>query len=76
MKKDLLSALIDCVCVVFLSVCPLLCYASAFSISYEYSTVIISATIFSFVFSLISAFVKDKLKYALSVTVIAFVALI
>lgn len=74
MKKNLLSALIDCVCVVFLSVCPLLCYASAFSISYEYSTVIISATIFSFVFSLISAFVKDKLKYALSVTVIAFVA--
>lgn len=74
MKKNLLSALIDCICVIFLAVCPAFCYAGAFSVKFESSIIIVSTILFSIVFSLLSAFVKDKIKYALSMTVIAFVA--
>lgn len=73
MKKDLLSTLVDSICVVFLSVCPLFCYASAFSVNFTSSVLIISAVMFSAVFSLLASFVNEKLKYALSMTVIAFV---
>lgn len=74
MKKYLLSTLIDSICVVLLSVCPILCYASAFSVKLESSVLIMAAVLFSIVFSLLSAFVKNNLKYALCMTVIAFVA--
>lgn len=74
MKKYLLSTLADCICVVLLSVCPILCYASAFSVKLEASVLIMAAVLFSIVFSLLSAFVKNNLKYALCMTVIAFVA--
>lgn len=74
MKKYLLSILADGICVVLLSVCPILCYASAFSVKLESSVLIMAAVLFSIVFSLLSAFVKSNLKYALCMTVIAFVA--
>lgn len=74
MKKYLLSTLADGICVVLLSVCPILCYASAFSVKLESSVLIMAAVLFSIVFSLLSAFVKSNLKYALCMTVIAFVA--
>lgn len=74
MKKYLLSTLADGICVVLLSVCPILCYASAFSVKLEASVLIMAAVLFSIVFSLLSAFVKNNLKYALCMTVIAFVA--
>lgn len=74
MKKYLLSTLADGICVVLLSVCPILCYASAFSVKLEASVMIMAAVLFSIVFSLLSAFVKNNLKYALCMTVIAFVA--
>lgn len=74
MKKYLLSTLADSICVVLLSVCPILCYASAFSVKLEASVLIMAAVLFSIVFSLLSAFVKNNLKYALCMTVIAFVA--
>lgn len=74
MKKYLLSTLADGICVVLLSVCPILCYASAFSVKLEASVLIMAAVLFSIVFSLLSAFVKSNLKYALCMTVIAFVA--
>lgn len=74
MKKYLLSTLADGICVVLLSVCPILCYASAFSVKLESSVLIMAAVLFSIVFSLLSAFVKNNLKYALCMTVIAFVA--
>lgn len=74
MKKYLLSTLADGICVVLLSVCPILCYASAFSVKLEDSVLIMAAVLFSIVFSLLSAFVKNNLKYALCMTVIAFVA--
>lgn len=74
MKKYLLSTLADVICVVLLSVCPILCYASAFSVKLEASVLIMAAVLFSIVFSLLSAFVKNNLKYALCMTVIAFVA--
>lgn len=74
MKKNLLSTLADGICVVLLSVCPILCYASAFSVKLEASVLIMAAVLFSIVFSLLSAFVKNNLKYALCMTVIAFVA--
>lgn len=74
MKKYLLSTLADSICVVLLSVCPILCYASAFSVKLEASVLIMAAVLFSIVFSLLSAFVKSNLKYALCMTVIAFVA--
>lgn len=74
MKKYLLSTLTDGICVVLLSVCPILCYASAFSVKLEASVLIMAAVLFSIVFSLLSAFVKNNLKYALCMTVIAFVA--
>lgn len=74
MKKYLLSTLADGICVVLLSVCPILCYASAFSVKLEASVLIMAAVLFSMVFSLLSAFVKNNLKYALCMTVIAFVA--
>lgn len=74
MKKYLLSTLADGICVVLLSVCPILCYASAFSVKLETSVLIMAAVLFSIVFSLLSAFVKSNLKYALCMTVIAFVA--
>lgn len=74
MKKYLLSTLADGICAVLLSVCPILCYASAFSVKLEASVLIMAAVLFSIVFSLLSAFVKNNLKYALCMTVIAFVA--
>lgn len=74
MKKYLLSTLADGICVFLLSVCPILCYASAFSVKLEASVLIMAAVLFSIVFSLLSAFVKNNLKYALCMTVIAFVA--
>ena len=74
MKKYLLSTLADGICVLLLSVCPILCYASAFSVKFEASVLIMAAVLFSIVFSLLSAFVKNNLKYALCMTVIAFVA--
>lgn len=74
MKKYLLSTLADGICAVLLSVCPILCYASAFSVKLEASVLIMAAVLFSIVFSLLSAFVKSNLKYALCMTVIAFVA--
>lgn len=74
MKKYLLSTLADGICVLLLSVCPILCYASAFSVKLEASVLIMAAVLFSMVFSLLSAFVKNNLKYALCMTVIAFVA--
>lgn len=74
MKKYLFSTLADGICVVLLSVCPILCYASAFSVKLESSVLIMAAVLFSIVFSLLSAFVKNNLKYALCMTVIAFVA--
>lgn len=74
MKKYLLSTLADGICAVLLSVCPILCYASAFSVKLESSVLIMAAVLFSIVFSLLSAFVKSNLKYALCMTVIAFVA--
>lgn len=74
MKKYLLSTLADGICVLLLSVCPILCYASAFSVKFEASVLIMAAVLFSMVFSLLSAFVKNNLKYALCMTVIAFVA--
>lgn len=74
MKKYLLSTLADGICVLLLSVCPILCYASAFSVKLEASVLIMAAVLFSIVFSLLSAFVKNNLKYALCMTVIAFVA--
>ena len=74
MKKYLLSTLADGICVFLLSVCPILCYASAFSVKLESSVLIMAAVLFSIVFSLLSAFVKNNLKYALCMTVIAFVA--
>ena len=74
MKKYLLSTLADGICVVLLSVCPILCYASAFSVKLESSVLIMAAVLFSIVFSLLSAFVKNNLKYALCMTVIAFAA--
>lgn len=74
MKKYLLSSLADGICAVLLSVCPILCYASAFSVKLESSVLIMAAVLFSIVFSLLSAFVKSNLKYALCMTVIAFVA--
>lgn len=74
MKRYLLSTLADGICVVLLSVCPILCYASAFSVKLEASVLIMAAVLFSIVFSLLSAFVKNNLKYALCMTVIAFVA--
>lgn len=74
MKKYLLSTLADGICVVLLSVCPILCYASAFSVKFEAPVLIMAAVLFSIVFSLLSAFVKNNLKYALCMTVIAFVA--
>lgn len=74
MKKYLLSTLADGICVLLLSVCPILCYASAFSVKLESSVLIMAAVLFSIVFSLLSAFVKNNLKYALCMTVIAFVA--
>lgn len=74
MKKYLLSTLADGICVVLLSVCPILCYTSAFSVKLEASVLIMAAVLFSIVFSLLSAFVKNNLKYALCMTVIAFVA--
>lgn len=74
MKKYLLSTLADSICVVLLSVCPILCYASAFSVKLEAPVLIMAAVLFSIVFSLLSAFVKNNLKYALCMTVIAFVA--
>ena len=74
MKKYLLSTLADGICVLLLSVCPILCYASAFSVKLEASVLIMAAVLFSIVFSLLSAFVKSNLKYALCMTVIAFVA--
>lgn len=74
MKKYLLSTLADGICVVLLSVCPILCYASAFSVKLEAPVLIMAAVLFSIVFSLLSAFVKNNLKYALCMTVIAFVA--
>lgn len=74
MKKYLLSTLADGICVVLLSVCPILCYASAFSVKLEASVLIMAAVLFSIVFSLLSAFVKSNLKYAFCMTVIAFVA--
>lgn len=74
MKKYLFSTLADGICVVLLSVCPILCYASAFSVKLEASVLIMAAVLFSIVFSLLSAFVKSNLKYALCMTVIAFVA--
>ena len=74
MKKYLLSTLADGICVLLLSVCPILCYASAFSVKFEASVLIMAAVLFSIVFSLLSAFVKSNLKYALCMTVIAFVA--
>lgn len=73
-EKYLLSTLADGICVVLLSVCPILCYASAFSVKLESSVLIMAAVLFSIVFSLLSAFVKNNLKYALCMTVIAFVA--
>lgn len=74
MKKYLLSTLADGICVVLLSVCPILCYASAFLVKLDSSVLIMAAVLFSMVFSLLSAFVKNNLKYALCMTVIAFVA--
>lgn len=74
MKKYLLSTLADGICVLLLSVCPILCYASAFSVKLEASVLIMAAVLFSIVFSLLSSFVKNNLKYALCMTVIAFVA--
>lgn len=74
MNKYLLSTLADSICVVLLSVCPILCYASAFSVKLEARVLIMAAVLFSIVFSLLSAFVKSNLKYALCMTVIAFVA--
>lgn len=74
MKKYLLSTLADGICAFLLSVCPILCYASAFSVKLEASVLIMAAVLFSIVFSLLSAFVKNNLKYALCMTVIAFVA--
>lgn len=74
MKKYLLSTLADGICVLLLSVCPILCYASAFSVKLEAPVLIMAAVLFSIVFSLLSAFVKNNLKYALCMTVIAFVA--
>lgn len=74
MKKYLLSTLADGICVFLLSVCPILCYASAFSVKLDSSVLIMAAVLFSMVFSLLSAFVKNNLKYALCMTVIAFVA--
>lgn len=74
MKKYLLSTLADGICVFLLSVCPILCYASAFSVKLEAPVLIMAAILFSMVFSLLSAFVKNNLKYALCMTVIAFVA--
>lgn len=74
MKKYLFSTLADGICVVLLSVCPILCYASAFSVKLEASVLIMAAVLFSIVFSLLSAFVKSNLNYALCMTVIAFVA--
>lgn len=74
MKKYLLSTLADGICAVLLSVCPILCYASAFSVKLEASVLIMAAVLFSIVFSLLSAFVKNNLKYALCMTVITFVA--
>lgn len=74
MKKYLLSTLADGICAVLLSVCPILCYASAFSVKLEAPVLIMAAVLFSIVFSLLSAFVKNNLKYALCMTVIAFVA--
>ena len=52
MKKYLLSTLADGICVVLLSVCPILCYASAFSVKLESSVLIMAAVLFSIVFSL------------------------
>lgn len=74
MKKYLLSTLADGICAFLLSVCPILCYTSAFSVKLESSVLIMAAVLFSIVFSLLSAFVKNNLKYALCMTVIAFVA--
>lgn len=74
MKKYLLSTLADGICAVLLSVCPILCYASAFSVKLEAPVLIMAAVLFSIVFSLLSAFVKNNLKYALCMTVITFVA--
>lgn len=42
MKKYLLSTLADGICVVLLSVCPILCYASAFSVKLESSVLIMA----------------------------------
>ena len=47
MKKYLLSTLSDGICVVLLSVCPILCYASAFSVKLEASVLIMAAVLFS-----------------------------
>lgn len=62
MKKYLLSTLADGICVVLLSVCPILCYASAFSVKLEASVLIMAAVLFSIVFSLLSAFVKKQFE--------------
>lgn len=76
MRKTLLSALIDSVCVVLLSICPLICFASSFSVNYTLSILVISAFMFSAVFSLIAEFIQSKRQYALSMAVIAFVILL
>ncbi len=76
MKKALVSTLIDCICVVFLAVCPILCFSSSFEILFNSSVLIVSAILFSIVFSLLSTFVTNNSKYAISMAIIAFVILL
>lgn len=72
MKNRFLSVLTDGICVILLSVCPLFCLSSSFSINFYAPTLIISALIFSTVFYLVAEAVDNNLKYALCMTVIAF----
>lgn len=76
MKKALVSTLIDCICVVFLAVCPIFCFSSSFEILFNSSVLIVSAILFSIVFSLLSTFVTSNSKYAISMAIIAFVILL
>lgn len=73
MKNNFLSLLTDGICVILLSVCPLFCLSSSFSINFSAPLLIISAFIFSTIFYLLSEAIDNNLKYALCMTVIAFV---
>lgn len=73
MKNRFLSVLTDDICVILLSVCPLFCLSSSFSINFSAPSLIISALIFSTVFYLVAEAVDNNLKYALCMAVIAFI---